>query len=324
MSSFTYRGCIFVAIVALGWAAASCRKSDHYCPGALLDNCNYRDAIEACTRNEDCSAPAAVCDVGGSRMCVQCLAPDQTSACTGATPVCGDDHVCRGCGAHAECAGSEVCLPTGSCGGDTNVAYVDPAGTDNASCTRATPCTLLSKALATNRPYVKLTGTTDEAVIIDNGRVITFLADPGAKLTRSNGAGAIVTVRDSGTSLTVYDLTIIVDNKAAINSAGVVCNVPAFMAPNNIVARNNLAGSTTAPSAQTTMGGCAYPSSRIQSDVAGLMFEHPDPPGTLSYRLVRGSSAIDQATTPSDITVDHEGDTRPQGSQKDIGADEVP
>jgi hypothetical protein len=114
----------------------------------------------------------------------------------------------------------------------------------------------------------------------------------------------------------------ILDNKAAVNSAGVVCNVPAFMAPNNIIARNNLAGSTTAPGAQTTISGCTYPSSRIQNDITGLIFEHPDPPGSLSYKIMPGSSAIDQATTPSTVNIDHDGDDRPQGQEKDIGADE--
>jgi hypothetical protein len=35
-----------------------------------------------------------------------------------------------------------------------------------------------------------------------------------------------------------------------------------------------------------------------------------------------GSSAIDQATTPSPVVIDADGDARPQGAQKDIGADE--
>ena len=66
-----------------------------------------------------------------------------------------------------------------------------------------------------------------------------------------------------------------------------------------------------------------YPSSRIQNNVTELMFEHPDPPGTLSYNLLLGSAAIDQATTPSDIVVDFEGQPRPSGPGKDIGADEL-
>ena len=161
-------------------------------------------APRSCTSSADC-APM-VCDVAGSMTCVQCTAAED-EACGGATPACGSDGTCRGCTAHAECD-SGACLPDGSCGDDANVAYVDPAGTDNASCTRAMPCTLVGKALATGRPYVKLTGTTDEAVTVDNDRDVAFLADPMARLTRTNGAGAILTVRDDGTTLTIYDLAI--------------------------------------------------------------------------------------------------------------------
>lgn len=113
----------------------------------------------------------------------------------------------------------------------------------------------------------------------------------------------------------------IVDNETSIGAGGVSCAVPAFAAPNNIIARNSLAGSTTATSAQTS-GACTYPTSKTQADVTGLGFEHPDVPAPFSYRLTAGSTAIDQATTPVAIDVDNEGEARPQGSQKDIGADE--
>lgn len=113
----------------------------------------------------------------------------------------------------------------------------------------------------------------------------------------------------------------IVDNRAAINSGGVICNVPTFAGGNNIIARNSLAGSTTAAGAQTS-GACTYPSSLVQNDVTGLMFEHPEPPAPFSYKLTAGSTAIDQALTTSDISVDADGDVRPSGAQKDIGADE--
>jgi hypothetical protein len=424
------------------------KDDPNYCPDRPNNNC-LNNGTASCQADQECSGGTPVCDLTGTMSCVQCTA-ERHSACTGATPVCGEDQSCQGCTSHAQCLASNACLPDGSCADAGQVAYVEPAGTDNASCTRAMPCTLVGKALATNRPYVKFAGTTDEVVTIDNGRIVTFLAEPGAKLTRTIGTGAIVTVRDNGTSLTVYDLSIsdapnnpsgigivvptaagaptvtlnrakltnnpgggisasggiltvsqstvsgntgggitsggaltvsrstisgnpgggisisgagatfnitnsyvvrngdelmgtfgglslgigapgnnrlefntIVDNKAAVNSAGVVCNVPAFMAPNNIVARNNRAGSTTAPGAQTTIGGCTYPSSKVQNDVAGLMFERPDPPGMLSYKLLPGSTALDQATTPSEIAVDHDGEPRTSGGGKDIGADEL-
>ncbi len=424
MPSFPLRITVLLVVFL---AAPACKTRDpYYCEGAPDNNCLLADADLRCSSNSDCSGDKAVCDVGGSGMCVQCT-PAEREACGPATPACRDN-TCHACIAHAECD-SRACLPDGSCGDDANVAYVDPAGTDNASCTKAAPCTLVSKALATNRPYVKLTGTTDDAVTVDNGRVVTFLADPGAKLTRTTGTGAIVTVRDDGTSLTIFDLSIsdapnspsgigiviptaagaptvtltratvtnnpgggisasggslsvsqstlsgnagggiavtgagatfaitnnyifrngdqdmgtfggvnlgvatagtsrfefntVVDNRAATGATrggGLVCDIIGFAAPNNIIARNSVGGSTSAPTAQT-LGACTYPTSRIQNDISLLNFESPDN-APYSYKLMTGSSAIDQAATPSAIDIDHDGDARPQGQEKDIGADE--
>ncbi|HEY4241890.1 MAG TPA: right-handed parallel beta-helix repeat-containing protein [Kofleriaceae bacterium] len=310
------------------------------------------------------------------------------------------------------------------------------------------PCTKVAKALATARPYLKFSGTTDEAVTVSGGQVVTFLADSGAELTRGTGTGAIVTVRDDGTALQVYDLQIsdapnnasgigiaiptasgsptvrltrttlnnnpgggvsasggtvqivqstisgnagggvscsggaltiaqstvatndgggvsvagagatfdirnnfiyrngdqdtgtfgglnlgialatgnhlefntIVDNRAAVNSGGVVCNVPTFAAPNNIIVRNSLGGSETAANAQTD-GACTYPTSSIASDATGLAFAHPDG-SPFDYHLTSGSSAIDTGTTATDTTIDVDGDARPQGPADDRGADE--
>ncbi len=150
-----------------------------------------------------------VCDVGGTNTCVECT-PQEAAACTGATPVCSDDHTCRGCAAHAECAGSDACLPDGSCADPGQVAYVKPpalGGTDNPSCTLAMPCTKVASALQTGRPYVKLAGTNDEGgtLSIDN-RNVTLLAEDDAKLIRtSNG----LHVEVKGTSqVEIYDLEI--------------------------------------------------------------------------------------------------------------------
>ena len=196
------------------------RQHSNYCPGALNDNCLNVDApVEHCASDQEC-APE-VCDLAGSKTCVQCTT-QEASACTGTTPVCGTDDACRGCAAHAEC-GSNACLPDGSCGTDTNVAYVDPLGVDNAMCSKAMPCKKVMAALATNKPYVKFHGVTDEAVTINGGRQVTFLADPNAQLTRAAGSGAIVTVQDNGTSLAVYDLSI---SNAPNNASGVGLVIP--------------------------------------------------------------------------------------------------
>ena len=58
----------------------------------------------------------------------------------------------------------------------------------------------------------------------------------------------------------------------------------------------------------------------MQDDVAGLNFESTQLP--YSYKLLVGSSAIDVALTASTVDIDADGDHRPQGAQKDIGADE--
>jgi parallel beta helix pectate lyase-like protein len=214
-----------VLIVALG-----CQHLDpYYCPDAPHHNClagDGGDGPKGCTNDRDCSAPDAVCDVGATMTCVQCTTSEH-DACTGALPVCGSDRTCRGCSAHTECPMSLACLPDGSCGADTNVAYIDPAGTDNNVCSQAMPCIVVAKALATGKPFVKFqgaTGTTDEAVVVKAGRHVTFLADPGAKLTRTQGNGAIVTVQDDGTSLSIYDLTI---TNAPNAPSGIGCVLPA-------------------------------------------------------------------------------------------------
>lgn len=112
----------------------------------------------------------------------------------------------------------------------------------------------------------------------------------------------------------------IVDNRAVINSGGVVCNAPLFAAPNNIIARNSLNLNTTAVGAQVSPNGCTYPASKIQDDVVGLGFVDSEAPAPFDYRLTGTSSAIDQALTSSMIVTDHDGKPRPIGPQKDIGA----
>jgi len=395
-----------------------------YCqahPEAQLCKDAFPDALPTgCTTNDDCTAPTAVCETA-TRTCVECTQAEP-SACTGSTPVCGDDDACRACAAHTECA-SAACLPDGSCADEGQVAYVAPTGTNNTSCTRAQPCTKIASALATNRPYVKLSGTTDEGnTVTINNQNVTLIAEPGSKLVRTSN-GIVLEVK--GTSqVTIYDLEIsggsgaqgigismppgntamlslvrakvignagggisasggtlkvsqstislnagggisisgsgatfdltnnfiyrngdqdtgtfgglnlgiavagtnrlafntIVDNRAAINSAGVICNAPSFMGPNNIIARNALAGSTTAPNAQTS-GACTYPTSTIANDVTTLAFAHPDM-APFDYHLTAASSAIDQATTATTVMVDFDGDVRPHGAAPDQGADE--
>jgi hypothetical protein len=334
-------------------------------------------------------------------------------------------------------------LPDGGCGTDANVAYVDPTGTGT-TCTKVAPCKKVDDAFKTSRPFVKFSGVTDEAVVVENKNV-TFLADPGAKLTRTsvgilvevrgtskveiydleisgalgatgigislpagnaaslavhratisgNGGGGIsatggtLTVGQStvsgnqgggisatGGTLTVgqstvsgnqgggifvsngtFDITnnfiyrngnstgttvggvvlavstigtsrldfnTIVDNEisaSTTSSGGLVCDIVGFNASNNLIARNFVNRLSTAVNANT-IGQCMHLTSKIVSDLGELKFIAPDVP-PYNYHLSAGSTAIDAATTLSTIAVDAEGDVRPQGAQKDVGADE--
>lgn len=148
-----------------------------------------------------CSGSTPACDTTTGQ-CVQCTATDQ-GACGGVTPYCGSDNTCVACATHNQC-GSNACRPDGSCVPPNDVAYVDPVGSDSGSCVRDAPCKTLSAALAKNKPYIKMTGTTtDNAVISKN---VTILADPGAKLV-GGPVGNVVEVTGNS-QVEIFDLDI--------------------------------------------------------------------------------------------------------------------
>jgi hypothetical protein len=203
-------------------------------------------------------APTAVCDLTGTMMCVQCVAPDQAMACGGTTPTCGSDNACHACSKHDDC-GSKVCLADGACAMMADVAYVDPVNGTGTACSQAAPCMTVANALATNRTYVKLTGTVDEAVDVHGGRVVTFLAAPNTQLTRTKDNGAVITVRDNATSLSIFDLTI---HNGLNNPSSIGVLIPAGSgAPSLSLTRtsitNNAGGGISAVGATVTISQSA-------------------------------------------------------------------
>ena len=384
----------------------------------------FPDADTRCMSNASCSAPTSVCDLAGTQMCVQCVTPDQTSACNGVTPTCGSDHTCHACSRHEDCPLSSACLPDGSCATTAQVAYVDPMLGSGNTCTLSMPCKKVADALGTNRPNVKLTGIIDEQVQINQN--VTIVAASGTQLTRSNpgvilevrgtsvvqivdltiangrggtgigislppGSSASLSLRRvsvtgntgggisaSGGTLTIsqstisgntasgisvsggqFDITntIIAGNGGPatavggvhfdqINSGtrrfefntvtnnngmdgaavGVVCTLvgqPVTFA-NNIVYANQEGGTRT----QVGGANCNWSYSDIGPvAVAGTGNINMDPlfanPAQSNYHLQAGSPAIDKADPASTMDVDIDGDVRPQGSGRDIGADEV-
>jgi hypothetical protein len=259
-------------LIAALLALSGCRSNPQYCEGNIGNNCELAptsiDGQIGCVRNDQCAAPASICDVptstciqctldqpsactgdasvcGPANTCVQCTAAqpaacggatpicdvtntcvqctaDHPSACAGATPVCNaDNKQCQKCTADAQCTASSICLDDGSCAPLADVAYVTPApvGTDNATCEKAVPCISVSKALQTSRRYVKISGTIDEAISI-NDQDVTLLGEPNAGLTSTKN-GLLLEIR--GTShVTVSKLAI----TGASGSTGVGISMP--------------------------------------------------------------------------------------------------
>jgi hypothetical protein len=210
------RACMIVAFVVGGGLLEAC-DNPNYCADCPLHDRRNEDMPVPCTSNKQCAATTAtpLCDLE-SMTCVQCT-QSNTDSCTGTTPVCGSENTCVQCAKHTDCA-SSACLPDGACGDSSSVAFVAPTGTDNAQCSNMMPCRTVAAALQLGRPYVKLSGTTFEAVTIDQGRTVKLLADDGAKLTRASG-GPIILVKDNNTSLSIYDLTI---SDAPAGQSGIV------------------------------------------------------------------------------------------------------
>lgn len=103
----------------------------------------------------------------------------------------------------------------------------------------------------------------------------------------------------------------IVDNSTGFNCIGDGTSSGSF--PDNIIARSTL---------DALVGtSCTFPSSIIMADAAALRFTHPDA-SPFDYHLTTGSLAIDHATS-SMVDHDFDGDARPKGSGRDIGADEA-
>jgi len=100
-----------------------------------------------------------------------------------------------------------------------------------------------------------------------------------------------------------------------IKAAGVTCpvNLGTLTIPNNlIIANTGSLGNNT--------GNCATTGSAVDPDDVPYAFKSTVAP--YDYHLLVGSKAIDMATTSSSITVDIDGEFRPIGMQKDLGADE--
>ncbi len=221
---------------ALTMFVACKEKNPLFCNGNPDDpRCTTDGPIVACSTDDECTPQ--VCDVAGTQTCVECTA-DKAAACTGTSPICGDDLACRGCSTHTECPDSNACLPDGSCADSDDVAYVASTGSGTA-CSQAMPCGLLATAISANTPYVKFaTGLVkDTNTTVIDGKTVTILADSGAKLDK-DGDGVILEIRSAGANVTIRDLE--VTGQTGINDDAISI-VPNGGSPTVVLTRVKLA-----------------------------------------------------------------------------------
>jgi Right handed beta helix region len=160
-------------------------------------------------------------------------------------------------------------------------------------------------------------------LVVDGGSFdITnnFLYDNGDKDSALVGG---VFLNPTASPTNRFEFNTVVDNHVkdfiTVPSAGVVCDVTGFTAPNNIIARNDIHNDVNRPNANTA-GHCMYPTSTIDKSVTGLMFVSPGA-ATPNYHLQVGSTAIGTAATATTVTKDFDGDDR-KSTNNDQGADQ--
>ena len=116
----------------------------------------------------------------------------------------------------------------------------------------------------------------------------------------------------------------IVDNairNTALASGGVTCDDDTFTVANNLIARNFVANDPARANSNFA-GACSMTGTLIAVDATPLHFVAPDT-SPYDYHLTMGSSAIDQGSPGTAVTVDFDGEDRPHGAASDIGADEL-
>lgn len=127
-----------------------------------------------------------------------------------------------------------------------------------------------------------------------------------------NVAGVHLYTQEPGGKFTFN--TIVDNTDTQSGDPAIQCySMQAFDASNNIIARNGNNG---------LLGGtCSADHTVISTSVTDLHFVSPDA-APYDYHLMHGSVAIDAATV-STLDHDFDGDARPKGAARDIGADEA-
>src|ERR1044072_3107458 len=117
------------ALLVIALLAGCNETNPNYCPDHPDNNCNIDadvNAPQGCVTSANCTNGAKPVCEPTQKVCVACTA-DMIGACSGLLPVCSAENTCTPCTAHGQCT-SDVCLPTGACAAEADVAYVAPTG----------------------------------------------------------------------------------------------------------------------------------------------------------------------------------------------------
>ncbi len=109
-----------------------------------------------------------------------------------------------------------------------------------------------------------------------------------------------------------FELNTVVGNVVGDGTTGGIRCLAPFTAANNIIVGNLKLGETA-----DSAGSCTHLTSLVGESQSAVGFK-----SLTDFHLSAASPAIDEATTPSTVVTDFDGDPRPQGAAKDIGADE--
>lgn len=239
----------FVGIAGCSFFKADNLKSCERPDNAMSSLCTDAGMMTggACKGPDDCdNAAFPHCKLPATDMgvCVECT---DNAHCPLASPVCASDR-CSPCTRHADCL-SEVCLPTGACAAEAEVAYVDGTGNDGAACSRQAPCKRIDEA-AGKRSIVKVTGTISDRCTLSADTVQIFAAT-GAALKPASG----IALEIKGTAnIDVYDLLITKQGDAA---AAVHVSEQGILKLTRAIVRDNPGpGITVTASGQATCTKC--------------------------------------------------------------------
>lgn len=169
--------------------------------------------------------------------------------------------------------------------------------------------------------------TMDRCLVVGNSSGGVNIQGGAFQLTNNlivnNGSGASLTggmTIDPGATDAVFEFNTVANNVSSTATSGVNC-VNSFAASSNIVTGNAIGAMCTF---EFSLFDVVTPGTGNLAGDPGFLNVNPlDPLGAQFYRIDPFSPAVDSGNPDGESTIDIDGDTRPIGGRKDMGADEA-